>query len=347
MARIILAPVVVALMLSMNGCYLVKQGRYLLHYNLSARDITEVREAGTDPETAAFFDLIADVKRFAETTIGLNSNDNYTTYVDIKKDYIVDVLSACRKDRFEAHEWWFPVMGSFPYKGFYEREDAVEEAEKMKALGYDVSIRKVTAFSTLGFFTDPAFSFMKKYTACRLANLIIHEQTHATIFVKNNVQFNEELATFTGQEGAFLYIEKKFGKRSKEYIAARQKISDSIIFREYIHGLYNELVTLYTSDISGSEKISLRKTVFEKYQKRFACNYQRMFKTDTYRWFPSLELNNAFIMGWMTYTRDLGRFEKLYALCGRDLRVMISRLRGVEKAGDPGKYLAELISGKN
>ncbi len=35
-----------------------------------------------------------------------------------------------------------------------------------------------------------------------LANLIIHEMSHATIFVKDSVDFNENLATFIGDRGA-------------------------------------------------------------------------------------------------------------------------------------------------
>jgi predicted aminopeptidase len=85
-----------------------------------------------------------------------------------------------------------------PYQGFYERNDAEAEAKRLKALGYDVIVRKVDNFSTLGFFKDPVYSFLTSYSPGEIANLIIHEQAHATLFVKGQSDFNEEFATFVG-----------------------------------------------------------------------------------------------------------------------------------------------------
>jgi hypothetical protein len=51
----------------------------------------------------------------------------------------------------------------------------------------------VESFSTLGFTRDPLYSFMKGYSAFQLASLILHEQTHATLFVKGQTQFSEAM----------------------------------------------------------------------------------------------------------------------------------------------------------
>jgi predicted aminopeptidase len=56
----------------------------------------------------------------------------------------------------------------------------------------------------LGWFTDPILSKMLMRSEGDLANLIIHEMSHATIFVKDSIEFNENLATFIGDRGAEL-----------------------------------------------------------------------------------------------------------------------------------------------
>jgi predicted aminopeptidase len=61
-----------------------------------------------------------------------------------------------------------------------------------------VSIRNPGGWSTLGWFTDPILSGMLKRNEGDLASLIIHEMVHATIFVKDDVDFNENLASFIG-----------------------------------------------------------------------------------------------------------------------------------------------------
>jgi predicted aminopeptidase len=48
-----------------------------------------------------------------------------------------------------------------------------------------------------------------------LANLIIHEMVHATIFVKDSIDFNENLATFIGDRGAEQFLIATHGKGFK------------------------------------------------------------------------------------------------------------------------------------
>ena len=120
-----------------------------------------------------------------------------------------------------------PFHGQAPYKGFYERPDALAEAARLKKEGYDVIVRKVDAFSTLGFTKDPVYSFMKKYSPYELASTIIHEQTHATLWVKGQTDFNEELADFVGETGALEWIAARFGAPSEEYRSAVDEKADS------------------------------------------------------------------------------------------------------------------------
>ena len=69
---------------------------------------------------------------YAIEELGLKNDKNYTTYIQLDKDYIADVVSACNKEAFEPYTWWFPFFGSFPYKGFFKREDALKLAKKLR-----------------------------------------------------------------------------------------------------------------------------------------------------------------------------------------------------------------------
>ena len=64
---------------------------------------------------------------------------------------------------------------------------------KLKASGLDVEYSSVSGWSTLGWFGDPILSNMLKRNVGSLADLIIHELTHGTIYIKNEVEYNENL----------------------------------------------------------------------------------------------------------------------------------------------------------
>ena len=222
------APLLAVFTLLVSGCasqvgYLAKQGSYLLRYSVGTRSIDSlIADSSTAADVRAFAVKVREIRGFAAESLGLRSNGNYTRYRQIDRDHLVDVVSACDAESFTAYLWSYPLLGKLPYKGFYERSDADAEAARLRGQGYDVIVRPVDAFSTLGFTKDPVYSFMKGYSPFELASLIIHEQTHATLFVKGQPEFNEELATFVGNEGAFEWLQAAYGGDSAEYRAARK-----------------------------------------------------------------------------------------------------------------------------
>jgi predicted aminopeptidase len=330
-----------------GSCYLLKQGCVLISNQSKAKKIDKLlKDENLDPETEEMFQLVKKIKNYAIKNLGLNDDKNYTTYIELNKDYIADVVSACKKEAFEPYTWWFPFFGSFPYKGFFKRDDAIKLAEKLRNKNLDVLVRKVEAFSTLGYFTDPLYSFMKDYSVYRIASLIIHEQTHATIWVNSQVQFNEELATFTGREGALLFLKDYYGENSKEYTNAVESIEDNKLFISYLKTLYRDLNTLYTMDIDPAIKIKARSNIIHAFRKRFRSLYYREFHDKNYKNFASFPLNNAYIMLFITYTEDLSVFYDLLELNENNLKSTISLIKeslGNSKSEkrNPKEYLRE------
>ncbi|MDR1100171.1 MAG: aminopeptidase, partial [Treponema sp.] len=267
-----------------SGCYTLKQGTVLLGYLGRAvpletlldgdpADIPAVSGADEPGSPAAdtsgaeenrrFVERVQDIRRFALEELGLAATKNYTKYVAIDRNYLAAVVSASAADSFERHEWWFPVVGPMPYKGFFNPADARKERKKLENRGLDVMIRGVDAFSTLGWFQDPLYSYMRAYPPERLADLIIHESLHATVFLKGRAQFNEELAEFVGSEGARLYMESRFGIDSEEYRRMTAAEADSAAFLAFIRELIGELETLYAGDDPKAEKLRKKDAIIE------------------------------------------------------------------------------------
>jgi predicted aminopeptidase len=317
-----------------SGCYTLKQGTALLGYLGKAAPV-ETLLAGSSTADVDFARRVADIRRFALEDLGLRETANYTKYVDIDRDYLAAVVSASADDSFARHEWWFPVVGKVPYKGFFNPDDARKERDKLEKKNLDVWIRGVDAFSTLGWFSDPLYSYMKDYPVHRLADLIIHESLHATVYLKNHAQFNEELAEFIGSEGARLYIEKTFGKDSGESRAASGSDGDSAVFLAFIRELIAELELVYAGDIPREEKLQKKAGIIQAAKTRFAETYDTLFENDNYRGFSSLPVNNAYLELYRLYYEEDHYFRDLYARAGSDLSRFIATARTLKPRGDP------------
>ena len=160
--------------------------------------------------------FIETVKRFAIDSIGLKPSENYTTFYDQDNKPLLWVLTVSEPFKLKAYEWKFPLLGSVSYKGFFDYDNAKEEELSMKSQGYDTDLGEVSAWSTLGWFHDPILSNMIYRSKGQIAELIIHELTHSTIYLKSNVNLNENLASVCGEQGAIRFLKSVYGEKSDE-----------------------------------------------------------------------------------------------------------------------------------
>jgi predicted aminopeptidase len=315
--------------------YLWKQGGYLLKYGSGAQKIEKLlADIGTPEDTRRFLSLVSEIKRFAVERIGLKENQNYTQYKELDRDYIADVVQACDAVSFSPYYWNYPFLGKLPYKGFYESADAEAEADRLRKEGYDVIVRKVDAFSTLGFFPDHVYSFMERYSPFDLANLIIHEQTHATVFLQGQSQFNEELAGFVGEEGALEFLRGRYGIDSAVYREAVSGIADSEIFLGFLKRLRGALEAVYEEQISRDEKLERKKELIAAAKREFIAEVVTLFKTEEYRASGEPAINNAYISLYDLYTGDALLLRRYFsAMCGSDLAGFMRRITLLAKSG--------------
>jgi len=309
-----------------SGCYTLKQGTAMLGYLNKAIPLEETGDED-------FINLVSDIRSFAVNELGLKMSKNYTRYVQIDRNYLAAVVSASAKDSFKRHEWKYPVVGSMPYKGFFNMEDARKERAKLEKKDLDVWIRPVDAFSTLGWFKDPLYSYMRNYSKGRIAELIIHELVHATVFIKGQVQFNEELAEFIGTEGARAYIESRFGKESEEYTSIISSDTGNKNYISFIQELIAQLDDLYSQETGREEKLAKKEEIIDASKKRFEAEYDNLFNNDNYRGFITLPVNNAYLELYRLYYAEDDFFAVLFEKSGRDLDGFIAAAKTVSKKG--------------
>lgn len=305
------------------------------------------KDASASMETIQFVKLVNDIRAFAVGELGLRETKNYTKYVDIDRDYLAAIVSASAKDSFNRYEWHFPIVGSVPYKGFFIVDDARKEAIKLKKKDLDVWIRPVDAFSTLGWFSDPLYSFMRDYQPERMADILIHELVHATIFIKNNMQFNEEIAEFIGSEGARIYIKSRYGEDSPQMERMAYSDTDNAAYVAFIQELIAELDVVYKSEISREQKLEAKEKLIAAAKKRFATEYETLFHSENYRGFSEININNAYLELYRLYYSGGSRLKELYDESGADLREFVEAAKTItKKGGDPLTQLRAALRNK-
>ncbi|MBN1601863.1 MAG: aminopeptidase [Chitinispirillaceae bacterium] len=321
-----------------NGCYLIKQGVYLFRYTSSAKSTRRMlRDEKLPPKTREFIDLVNRIRKFAVDSIGLVENRSYSRYVRVDKGYIVDVLTAAEELSFVQYKWCFPLFGCFPNKGFFVRKDAEAEAAKLSDKGYDVIIDEVDAFSTLGILTDPLYSFMEEFSSYELAALIIHELTHATVFVKNQLQFNEELATYVGNAGALQFIREY--DTTGLYNRVLLYLDDRDTYLNLLRELYRNLGVVYATEKDTSKVRQLKKEMIESFKQNIAVNYDTLFKTRSYKGIPDITINNAHLAIRMTYSLDLNLLDELRVQSGYTIKQFVGYAKTLKKAKDPKREM--------
>lgn len=228
--------------------YGLRQGKGQMDILLKAKPIEEVLLDESFPDSLKQkIELVQEIRRYAIDSLGLANSDNYTTLFDQKGKPILWVVNACPPYSLDEYKWDYPFLGELGYKGFFEKKLAEEEQERLKKEGYDTEIGTVSGWSTLGWFKDPILSNMLYRSEGRLADLIIHELTHATLFVKGDAKFNENLATFIGNNGAIKFLEYKYGLGSEELESYTNSMYDSKLFAQHLNKGAKELEALYTS----------------------------------------------------------------------------------------------------
>lgn len=270
--------------------------------------------------------IVDAIKSFAFDSLGLNKSDNYSKVYDQKGKEIMFVVTACEPFQLEPKKWKFPLIGEFSYKGFFDESKANALAQKLSKEGYDTNVRTAGGWSTLGWFQDPILSNMLDDDESGFAELLIHELTHGTLFVKDSIRFNENLATFIGIKGTEKYLIAKYGPDNmilKEY---QQRWSDRNRLSQHILRGAKKLDSLYHTfgdEMLYKTKITLKENTIRKIMQ--TVDTLDLYDTEKYiRYYRDLNPNNTFFMSYLRYRGDFSSLSnELTTKYDGNLRLML------------------------
>lgn len=333
-----LCAVVAALCLSLGGCRL----GYIMHAAMGQAELLCGSESLAKVEAQGVLDekqiqrarLIQEVKKFAEHELGLKKTDNYSTLYPKPLKNPIWNISAAPKDRLKPVTWWFPIVGNLPYLGYFDHDKAEAEKLKLEKEGNDVVLRSVAAYSTLGWFSDPITMNMLDWQPAWLAQVVIHELTHATLYVKGQSAFNEGLAQFIGVEGAVLFLTRTRGADDAQARLAAGVAHDEQIFSHFLEGVFSQLETLYNSSVSYDDKLVRREEIYDLEVARFQV-MEEQFQTNHFNNFGSYPINNALLISYGMYHRNFDLFRQVYEYKDRDIKKMLDFFIQLSKENHP------------
>jgi predicted aminopeptidase len=271
--------------------------------SLRAKDLDELQFA-----LLSQLELSQRILHFAEQDLGLDVGKRYRSYVALDKPSVVWNLFAAPELSLEPRTWCYPFVGCAPYRGYFQRDDALRYQRKLEAEGFETYLGGVAAYSTLGWFDDPLLSSFIHWPEANLADLLFHELAHSLIWVKGDVAFNEAFASFVGREGM------------QQWLVAQGEDSGYAEFQDRQHARQRLQQLLYQaksalSDVYLSERVDVAKRqakdqiigavrhCFEQMPEQFGGErYRRLFAG----------LNNALLVSIATYDDFVPAFAVLF-----------------------------------
>lgn len=328
----ILLPAIVFCLLNVS---LITYGMRMLKAQLTI--VTEAREFSevyADPEVSdsikAKLRLIDEIKHFAYDSIGLKQSDNYSSFYDQKGQRLMYVVTAAEPFELKAHKWNFPILGEVPYKGFFDEQKAKDEYYQLRMQGLDANIGGASGWSTLGWFRDPVLSSMLNSSEADLAELIIHELTHGTLFVTDSVDYNENLAQFVGVEGAKWFLRSKYGENSTQLQTYLTSMAEEEIKTQFMLSQAKILDSVYksfTPAMTTQQKLGEKRKYFLFIWRRATQLELQANSTFAKRILTKMgESGNTVFLQYIRYEAKQDDFSDQFIRDGKNLRVFVRNM---------------------
>jgi predicted aminopeptidase len=289
-----------------------------------------VQDPRTPARTAELLSAVPSIKRFGEG-YGLTPTRNYQDYSDLGRAEAVWVVSACAPLSFRSLEWEFPVVGRVPYLGWFDTNEAREFALKLKRAGWDVEMRGASAYSTLGWFDDPIVSTMLSHGdegLGELANVVLHESVHATVFLPGLADLNESLASFVADKLTRAYLVEARGEGSVEATAYAEAERGAAERHRLMHEAYEALDAVYRSAGSRADKRTSKSRIMGELSSSIGA---------------SRDINNATLAQFRTYNGTMPELDALHAACGHSFPRFFAALRTLPRQETTAAQLKRAI----
>ncbi|WP_186643750.1 aminopeptidase [Fluviispira vulneris] len=321
-----------------SGCYSISQGYGQVKLLMKQEPIKDVIKENKETEARLKkLKIVQPILDFVQTEIGLTPGRSYQKYIALDKPYVSWIVQAAQKRSLELKTWWFPFVGSQPYLGYFEKENALAMQKSLIDEGYDTVSGGVSAFSLLGYYPDPLYSsIIDNATMPQFIETIIHESLHRTIYIPNYYAFNENLADFIAKKATVIFLKKNqnIGENpvvyEQEYIK-NQKVQKK--FQTFLNKTKKDLDIFYQEiaknpEFADEEKFLLKREIEFK---RIADEYKKYMNGleigTSYEFsFQAGKINNALILAYSVYEAKQEPFEIALKNADGNLKQLVKNL---------------------
>ena len=296
---------------------------------------TIIAEPATPAALRSKLALVLAARSYARDSLGLETGDSFTAFSTLDRDTLVLVLSAAYRDRLQSFTWWFPIVGSVPYKGYFDFDEARRQERALSARGLDARLGGASAFSTLGWFNDPLLPTTLRADSLTLANTVIHELTHNTYYAPGGAVFNESFANFVGSRGAERFFRSRGQTAAADEVVARWK--DERVMGRFWSELYNRVDSAFKSHPGDepahvAERISARDSLFSEARQQLLHEIGPQLRTISVRTIERVRLDNAVLMSRRVYLTDLEAFDAVLGRNRGNLRLAVAAIIAAAKS---------------
>ncbi len=245
----------------------------------------------------------------------------YTSTTILKSKAVTYLVIASPFNDVKADETCFPLMGCFPYLGFFNLDSAKDFAKEKEASDLVTWVRPVYAYSTLGYFNDTILSSFFHYNEIELTELIFHELFHTIFFVKNEVELNENLANYFSVKMMEEYF-KVMGQDENLKTQQSEEKKDREL-KKVVMQLSAELKELYKSLVPKNKEEAagiLAEFLDQKFKPEVKAKCNSLSIKDEECFPLHREWNNARFAAFLTYENKSEELNKLQAKLGANLK---------------------------
>lgn len=274
------------------------------------------------------------IRQFATDELALPDNSSYRSYVDIGRDYVTWAVFAAPEFSLAPKIWCFPVFGCVPYWGYFSSNSATKTALELQREGLDVYVSGITAYSTLGWSSDPLLSTMLRQDETYIAGLVFHELAHQRVYVQGDSAFNEAFAVAVETTGVRKWLRAAANAAGlRRYETGRKRSAE---FLALVSQTRDELRRVYAGSGSPERKRAAKAAAIQGLRVRY--RRIRDGRWSGYRgydaWFDA-PINNAKLAATSVYSDRVPAFLHLFDLCSGDypkFYAAVRRIGALDKA---------------
>ena len=302
---------------------------------------TLLQDPTLDPELRTRLEQVTVIRRFAAEELKLPLDTEYSTYVDLERPYVVWNVFAAPEFSMRPRSWCYPIAGCVSYRGYFSEEGAREFAETLRREGgLDVYVGGVSAYSTLGWFSDPVLNTIIKREEHQLAALVFHELAHQVAYAPGDTEFNESFATAVEREGQRRWLQARADENERRAVEERiaRELERQEQFVALVQRTVSDLETLYQSGMDEDSMRAAKASRLDRLRQDYAALKEQWGGYTGYdAWFAN-GVNNAQLATVNTYNKLVLAFTALLNEENGNLPAFYARVQALEKLGKEERH---------